>query len=365
VLLVADADASPTPGVIESELLGVDSKGITPGKVLVLLHPEYTVIPSGTSKWLDARDLETHCHVRWNKKEDFKRLARILSKRAVGLALGGGAAKGIAHVGVIRALEEAGIPIDMIGGASMGSIIGAKYAMGRDYQTLLSLCKKIFIEINPFNEYTLPIISLLKSKKLRDMGKVAYGDTQIEDLWINFFCVSTNLTTSELVINRRGPVWRAVRTSSAVPGMIKPVLHNRELFVDGGVINNLPGDIIRQECGVLIVVDVNPKLDLSVKLLEIPSPWKVLWSKIVPFTKSIQVPNILDILLSAVLTGSYMTATSVKQVADMSLTPPVNEVGFLDFKNMEKTAEIGYRYTMEVLENLDDKGLIEALRGKY
>jgi predicted acylesterase/phospholipase RssA len=306
-----------------------------------------------------------HCHVRWSKKEDFKRLARILSKRAVGLALGGGAAKGIAHVGVIRALEEAGIPIDMIGGASMGSIIGAKYAMGHDYHSLLELCKKVFIDINPFNEYTLPIISLLKSRKLRDMGKIAYGDTYIEDLWLNFFCVSTNLTTSELVINRRGPVWKAVRTSSAVPGMIKPVLHNRELFVDGGVINNLPGDIIRQECGVLIVVDVNPKLDLSVKLLEIPSPWKVLWSKIVPFKKTIQVPNILDILLSAVLTGSYMTANNVKQVADISLTPPVNDVGFLDFKSMEKTSDIGYKYTMEVLENLDDKGLIKALRGKY
>jgi predicted acylesterase/phospholipase RssA len=313
---------------------------------------------------LDVRDIQEHYHVKLANKKDFLRLARILSNRSVGLALGGGAAKGIAHIGVIRALEEAGIPIDMVAGASMGSVIGAYYAMGNDYHSMLELCEKLFVDINPFTDYTLPIISLVKGKKLERMGKLAYGDCNIEDLWLNFFCVSTNLTTSSLKIHHRGLLRDAVRTSSAIPGVVAPVFHQGEVYVDGGVINSLPGDIIGQQAGRVIVVEVIPNLDLSVKTDQVPSLWKILWSKLLPFKKSIKVPNILEIMFSTVMTGSFMAAKSVKSNAALCLTPPLKEIGFLDFKKMKKAAEIGYNYTKQLLEQIDNEALLTTLQGR-
>jgi NTE family protein/lysophospholipid hydrolase len=355
VIIVGDANASPAPGIIERELLSSDPESISSGRILILLHPDGSGLPSGTADWLNRRSVQRHYHIRWNSREDFERLARILSDRAIGLALGGGSAKGMAHIGVIRALKEAGVPIDMVGGTSMGAIIGAKYAMGSDYKGILEMAHKIFLDINPFNEYTLPLISILKSRKIEYMGKLAYGDTDIEDLWLNFFCVASNLTTSKLKVYRRGPLWKAVRASSALPGMVTPVVQDGDIYVDGGVINNLPGDIVRRQCGVVIVAEVDPNLNLSFRFDTIPSPWKVFWSKVLPFKKALKVPNIFDIMMSTLLTGSVIAAGRVKQNADLVLAPPVAEIGLLEFKKMNKTAEIGYRYTLEVLEKLDEE----------
>jgi len=364
VILLADANASPTPGKIEQELLADHNPITEPNKILILTHPDDTLLPTGTAKWLETRDIQHHYHVRISNKKDFLRIARILSHRAVGLALGGGAAKGIAHIGVIRALREAGIPIDMVAGASMGAIIGALYAMGNDYHSMLEMCQKLFVDTNPFTDYTLPIISMMRGRKLERMGKLAYGNNDIEDLWLNFICVSSNLTTSRLKIHHRGLLRDAVRTSSAIPGVVAPVFHQGEVYVDGGVINSLPGDIIGQQAGRVIVVEVIPNLDLSVKTDQVPSPWKILWSKLLPFKKSIKVPNILEIMFSTVMTGSFMAAKSVKSNAALCLTPPLKEIGFLDFKKMNKTAEIGYNYTKQLLEQIDNEDLLTTLQGR-
>lgn len=353
IILLADADSSPELTAIEKDIQGDDHMTTTPRKVLVLMHRPETVLPEGTSKWLDQRPIRGHYHVRWGSEDDFSRLARILSNRAIGLVLGGGAAKGIAHIGVIKALEEAGIPIDMVGGASMGSIIGAHYAMGNNYDEMLELCKKLFLEMNPFNEYTIPLISLMRGRKLEKMGKYAYGESEVEDLWKNYFCVSSNLTTSQVKVHRRGSLWKAVRTSSSIPGVISPVLEDGEVYVDGGVINNLPGDIMRRQCGVVIVVEVSPNLDLRVKVDDLPSPWKLLMQKLIPFKKKLKIPSIVDIMLSTVLTGSFIAANSVKLDADLSLTPPLSEFGFLDFKKMAKIADKGYQYTKDILSQID------------
>ncbi len=364
VILLAPAQASPTPGKIEQELLEKHNPITGPKKILILVHPEDTVLPAGTDRWLKVRNIQEHYHVKLAHKKDFLRLARILSHRAVGLALGGGAAKGIAHIGVIRALEEAGIAIDIVAGASIGAIIGALYAIGNDYNSMLEMCKRLFMDINPFADYTLPMISLVRGRKLERMGKIAYGSSNIEDLWLNFFCVSTNLTTSRLKVHHRGLLRDAVRTSSAVPGVVSPVFKDGEVYVDGGVINNLPGDIISRQCSRLVVVEVVPHLDLSIKTNEIPSPWKILWSKLLPFKKSIKVPNILEIMFSTVMTGSFIAANAVKSNAALCITPPLKEIGFLDFKKINKAAEIGYNYTKQLLEQIDNESLLASLQGR-
>lgn len=364
VLLLADAHASPQLTTLEQKIEGRDDLTTTPRKILILLHPQGTTIPDGTATWLNERRVRSHYHIRWDRESDFGCLARILSNRAIGLVLGGGAAKGLAHVGVIQALEESGIPIDMVGGASMGAIIGAQYAMGKNPEQMMDMLKKLFIDINPFSEVTIPLIALTRGRKLERMGKLAYGSIDIEDLWLPYFCVSSNLTTSQVKVHRRGSLWKAVRTSSSVPGLVSPVLEDGELYVDGGVINNLPGDIMRRQCDMVIVVEVSPNRNLTTKMTEIPSPWKLLLRKILPFKKKSKIPGIVDIMISTVLTGSFIAANSVKLDADLSLTPPLQEVGYLDFKRMRKTAELGYSYTMQVINDPENAELIEKLRKK-
>ena len=157
---------------------------------MVLLHPHGNRLPSGSKQWLDTRQVENHYHVRWDTQADFPRLARFLTHSAVGVALSGGGARGFAHIGVIRALEEAGIPIDMIGGTSMGAVISSQYSLGWDVETMIRLNKKEFAEVKPFREYTLPIISMIRSRRLEYLIKKHCDDIQIEDLWVNYFCVS-------------------------------------------------------------------------------------------------------------------------------------------------------------------------------
>ncbi|MCP4213971.1 MAG: cyclic nucleotide-binding domain-containing protein [bacterium] len=361
VVIAAESTGSPLPGIIEKEILD-QYKDLSISKTLVLLHPESQGIPKETAQWLDARDIRQHYHIRTGRQKDYNRLARILAKRSIGVALGGGAAKGLAHIGVLRALAEAGIPVDLLGGSSMGAIVGALYAMGNDFNTIQEICHKLFIEINPFKEYTLPIISLMRGRKLERMGLLAYGDCNVEDLWINYFCCSSNLTNSKINIHRRGLLRNAVRTSSSLPGVVTPVLENGSVFVDGGVINNLPGDIMRTQCGHLLTVEVNANIDLSFQVEKVPSPWKFLWDTIIPFRKPQKIPNILDILLSSVQTGSFVAANTVKQYADLSLTPPLEEIGLLDFKKLKEAAEIGYNYTCDLLEKMDGAPLLKALK---
>jgi len=351
ILIVVRANADPTPGKIERMLLGPGKSMTKAHRTLVLLHPDGNRLPSGTKQWLTARQVENHHHLRWDTDVGFGRLARFLSGKAIGLVFGGGGARGCAHVGMIRALQEVSVPIDMIGGTSIGAAIAALYAMGLDYKNILRINRKIWIESKPFNDYTLPIMSLIKGRKFENIAKMIYGDTLIEDLWVNYFCVSTNLTTTEVVIHREGPLWKALRATASLPGIAVPLVDGNNLLVDGGVLNNLPVDIMRDLCGgSVIAVDVSPEKDLSVDYDQFPSPWKVLWDRVFRSQKSLNVPNILDLLMRTTMVASIHQTNAVKIEADLYLQPPVDRFKLLDFKALDEIAEVGYEYAKKKLE---------------
>ncbi|NQT88864.1 cyclic nucleotide-binding domain-containing protein, partial [bacterium] len=284
VFLVARADADPAPGEIEAELLE-----LTKGKphapwVLVLLHPDGSRPPSSVGRWLSARDVAGHYHVRMDSDADVERVVRSLTGRSIGLVLGGGGARGLAHIGVVRALLEARVPIDAVAGTSMGAVIAGATAMGMDCETLRSFAERVFIDARPHKEYTLPMVSMIRSRRLDRAVQMFYGDACIEDLWLPYFCVSCNLTTCEMVVHRSGPLWKAVRASISLPGVFVPVIDGGQVLVDGGVLNNLPGDLMRQLCGGrVIVVDVSPEKDLAVDREEFPSPWRMLRNRLLPW----------------------------------------------------------------------------------
>ena len=347
VLIVANAEQEANPHEIEAELLHGKTDITTCCRQLVLLHKEREKLPANTLDWISSRSVERHFHIRDERERDYSRLARLITGTGVGLVLGGGGARGYAHIGVIRALEEAGIPIDMIGGTSMGAVVAAAYAMGFTYEEFISRTKNLLSKYRPFKEYTLPIVSILKSRRLDHFLHDAFGDAHIEDLWVNFFCVSTNLSAAEVQVHDTGLVWDAVRASMSVPGIAVPVVIDKHLYVDGGILNNLPGDIMKKLCtGTVIAVDVSSKNDLLVdeSCTPIPSAWKIIWSRINPLKKAINAPTIFSVMGRASLLGSINKRNEVMKEVDLYLNPPVSEFGMLDNDSLAEIAEAGYRY---------------------
>jgi NTE family protein/lysophospholipid hydrolase len=351
IVIVANALGEPEISEIERELLGVDTSLHKTPQSLVLVHPDGAKLPTGTQQWLTGRPVDDHHHLRWDTDKDFGRLARFLTGNAIGLVLGGGGARGCSHIGVIRALLEAGIPIDMIGGTSIGGAIAALHAMGVEHQEMLRINRLIWLDSKPFADYTLPIMSLITGRKFEHVAQVVYGDRPIEDLWVNYFCVSTNLTTAEVVTHRAGSLWRALRATASLPGIAVPFVQGSHLLVDGGVLNNLPVDVMRELCGgIVIAVNVSPEKDLSFDYEQFPSPWKVLWNRMMPVGDPMNVPNILDMLLRATMVGSIHQTNRVKGAADFYLQPPLDRFKLLDFKALEEIAQVGYDYTKTRLE---------------
>lgn len=352
VLIVARAAGDSAPGPVEREWL-LEGAGFSAApQTLVLLHPEGTVLPSGTRAWLEPRRLSGHQHLRWDRDADFGRLARVLSGRSVGLVLGGGGARGMAHLGVLRALEERGIPVDLVCGTSIGSIVGGAAAMGMSADELEIMCRETFQERNPFSDVTLPMVSLLRSRKIDRAARGAYGEARIEDLWLSYFCVSSNLGGCDEKVHTDGPLWAAARTSSSLPGIMVPVVHDGAVHVDGGVMNNLPGDLMRRRAGLVVTVDVDSRENMGAAFAEFPSPWKIFWSRILPWRKTLRVPSISEIMMAAIMTGSRRGADAVKADADLSLEPPVRGIGILDFKAIGETARAAHDYTLDVLDRL-------------
>ncbi len=324
-------------------------------KMLLLLHPDGSGRPRGTGGWLDHLGLERHLHLRQDRAADLERLARLIAGRAVGVALGGGGARAFAHIGVIRALEEAGIEIDGIGGTSMGSLIGAQYAKGWSWQEMIERNRRVFVEGKPHRAFTLPLVSAI-SRRPRTLLEETFPDLEIEDLWLSYFAVSASLTTARQVIHQRGPVSDAVFASAAVPGVAAPAVSHGELLVDGGVLNNLPGDVVRRLWGgQVITVDVSAATEtrFTSEQRELPSAGTILKRRLNPFADNLEVPGILEILVRSSLLGSAQQAAAAEAEADLYLRPPVDEFRMFDVKAIDRLAEIGYRYARERLEGWD------------
>jgi predicted acylesterase/phospholipase RssA len=318
-------------------------------ELLVLVHPDGTRSPSGTRRWLEPRPfLEEHHHVRWDQEEDVARLARFLAGRAVGLVLGGGGARGFAHIGVLKALGEAGIPVDMVGGTSMGASIAAQHAMGWSPQRIEDVNRRVWIEIRPHRRLTLPFLSLVGSREAEACGRMMYGDLEIEDLWIPFFCVSSNLTTAEMVIHRSGSLLWAATASASLPGFAVPVLSGRHLLVDGALLNNLPTDVMRRlGAGTVIASEVSVEEDAAFAAERIPSPWEVMRGRA-------RFPSLMEVVLRAsMLHSTYLERIAV-QDADLCLRPPVDHYSLMDFPKLAAFVATGYEHAREVLQRWSD-----------
>lgn len=353
ILVVASAEAEPSLGPLGPELSRLEEDQGRQLEELVLLHRDPDRRPRETARWLALRPFLRHHHLRL-EAGDFGRLARFLDGSAVGLVLGGGGARGFAHLGVIRALQEAGVPVDRVGGTSMGAVIGALYARGFDWQTMVDLSRWGWVELQPHKVYTLPLISLLSAVKAEKMLDRMYADDRIEDLWTDFFCVSTNLTRTEVVVHRQGSLRKAVRASMSLPGITPPSLGSSgDLLVDGGVLNNLPTDVMqRLGEGPVIAVDVSARFDVRAhpSYTDPPSPWQFLANRFLPSAEPRPFPNILRLIHRSALLASDVYAKQAKSEVELYLDLPMDGFDMFAVQAFDEIVEVGYQFARKALE---------------
>ncbi|MGD0398660.1 MAG: cyclic nucleotide-binding domain-containing protein [Syntrophobacteraceae bacterium] len=329
----------------------------TTKRTLILLHPDRSRLPSETKQWKELLQAQNHHHLAGESDAQYRRLARILTGKAVGVVLSGGGACGFAHIGVIRALEEAGVPIDLIGGTSMGAAISAQYAMGMTWEEMVRLGRKMFIDSKPFRDFTIPYFSFIGSRKFDDTLKKLYGEKMIEDLWVNYFCISTNLTTAKPVVHDHGPLRKAVRASTSLPGIVEPVIQGNELLVDGGVLNNLPVDVMQDlwDCSIIAVNASGGAEVFSVQREKVPSPLELLRSFVRPSSNIVRFPNLFDIISRTTTVSSVHKTNFARTAASLFLRPPVSGLGLLNFTAIDQIVAIGYEYAREKIGEWKEK----------
>ena len=263
-----------------------------------------------------------------------RRLARRLTGRSLGLVLSGGGARALAHIGVLQVFAEEKIVVDRYGGCSMGAFIGAMAALGWPPEAMVETCRRQLTRRMPFNDYTFPRHALLRARRIASKLERIFGDVALEQLPYPFFTVSADLLSSRMVVHRTGSLIEAVGSSMAIPGLAPPVLRRAELLVDGGVLNNLPIDVmIAGESGPVVAVDV-------MRRLESDDP---------DANPEALLPTILETLSRATVLGSVGRAESNRELADLLITPDVQDISLRGFKHLDRAVEAGRRAAEEAL----------------
>lgn len=352
VIIVARSTADPKITEIETQVLAHWAASPHLKADLVLIEPEDREIPVGTSDWLAWRPaLDGVHHVKLGEPTHVARLARVLTGRAVGLVLGGGGARGNAHIGVIKALGELGIPVDLVGGTSAGGGIAGMLAAGRSPTRMIGDSIVAFVEMGPFHAYDLPWASLMRKEEVDAPARWLYGDINIEDLWLQFFCVSCDLASGQKLVFRRGRVWKAVRATTALPAVLPPMFLRGRVLVDGGVLDNTPILEMRKlNPGPNILVNVSPPAQglVGAGVVDLPTNREVLLSMVHPMLAPRPVPNLAALIVSTMTVST--TSADPARHADLFVAPDIANYGIVDFDALDELVALGYNATMEAVE---------------
>ncbi|KAL8703360.1 MAG: hypothetical protein Q9201_003445 [Fulgogasparrea decipioides] len=416
ILLVGLAEGSPSMGEYERFLLGMKT---TARKELVLLHVDRYSTPGLTRKWLRNRlwingghhhiqmafrtntepahpqvkrfgtalkqrvqvlqaEIQKYTSRRIRQtplysaetpfKGDFHRLARRLCGKSVGLVLGGGGARGIAQVGVIRALEEAGIPIDVIGGTSIGAFIGALYARDADVVPMYGRAKKFAGRMGSMWRFALdltyPSASYTTGHEFNRGIFKAFGDSQIEDFWLEFYCNTTNISKSRSEYHNSGYVWRYVRASMSLAGLIPPMCDEGSMLLDGGYVDNLTVAHMKSlGAETIFAVDVGSLDDNLPQAFgdSLSGAWALInrWN---PFSSFPNPPTLSEIQARLAYVSSVDALERAKTTPGcLYMRPPIDPYGTLDFGKFDEIYRVGYQYGKEFLGGLRDKGLLPVM----
>ena len=344
LLLVADATRSPELRPVEQ--IAKETREVALSRTeLVLVHPAWTEDPRHTSRWLAPRSVDRHHHVRDDRVTDAERVARLVTNRGFGVVYSGGGARGIAGLGVLRALREAHVPIDAAGGTSIGSIMAGATSSGMDVDAISDLLRQALIGGKSWLDFTLPAISIAAGARVSQRMQDAARGLDIEDGWLNGFCVSTNITRGEIEVHRNGPAWIGLRSSFSIPGVLPPMrTADGDVLVDGGVLDNMPVGVMRGlHAGITVIgVDVGSKRDVRAGALPesgVVSGWQWLLQRVDPRAPSTEMAGIIRVLMRITELGGSHAADR----GDVYIRPDVDGIAMLNFRAFDDLVEHGYR----------------------
>ena len=362
LLLVADARQAPAVHAIEQACLTGRPARSEAAEILVLLYPSEQPTPRGARNWLARRPVTGHVNIRPQLDRDMARLARLLSRNAVGLVFAGGGARGFAHLGIWRALHERGIEVDVIGGTSIGAVMAALIAVDPPIEMAIDIARKAF-SLSPTGDYNLlPLVSLIKGRRVRaairrSIDELVGGHLDIEDLWKGFFCVASNYSRAQEQRINSGDLEQALLASIAIPGALPPVIRDGDLLCDGGTFNNFPVDAMRELRGIgkVIGVDLGVRNSRRLEFDEVPGNWTLLLDRLRPRNKRrYHLPSLTAYLLNITILYSTSRQREVQRLTDLYLNPPLYRVGLLQWSLFDQIVRQGYEYAAGVLDKLPD-----------
>lgn len=316
---------------------------------LLLIQPTDLERPSGSEAWLDATGAARVFHLRRGYTPDFERIARVVTGQSVGLVLSGGGARAYAHVGAIRALRERGVPIDFVGGVSMGGIVAAGLAMGWDQAEMDRRLRAAFVDTSPLDDMALPLLAMTHGVKVSERLHSHFEETQIADLWLPFFCLSSNLTTGAYQLHRRGSLRHALRATIALPGVMPPATDGQNVLVDGAVMKNFPADIMRaSHTGPIVGIDVTAARSITADDVARPSSvWRWIWSG-----QWRMGPPIVSLLMRAATVSTGRDLAAARDATDVLIQPDVSGIEIRDWAAYEAGVDAGYDATLAALDKV-------------
>ena len=348
LIVVAEAASDRSPGPWEETL---HAESMVPRR-LVLVHEAETT-PTNTRSWLTGRRLAGHHHVCLGRQADFESVARFVAGQATGLVLAGGGARGFAHIGVVKALREAGLPIDLIGGTSSGAMCSLMYAMDPDPHRLALHNQRDWVDRRPLRKYGPSVLSFLNHSSWDRIFEEAFHGRDIEDLWIPAFCISSNIDAGKMAIHDSGPAWKAARASASLPAFLAPVLFDGEAHVDGGLVNNLPTDVMRaRTAGPVFAVSLGRRAAEKVPFDAYPSPWRLAADALNPLKSKAPMHTMPKVMMQIAILGDLAKTELRSKEVDVVFEPPVDEWSMTDFSDVDGVIRAGYEYTADRLEAL-------------
>jgi NTE family protein len=356
------------PGRAEPEANAMEQSAMrwiaAPQRTLLLVREKADKTITKSGLWIDPREPKLHHHVALDSDADFAKVARFLTGRAVGLVLAGGGALGCAHLGVVQALREADIPIDFIGGASAGAAMGGAIARGMTVEETLDQMEAMFIKAKAMRRLTLPLYSLLDPTVFDAELRNRYGTKDIADQPINFFGVSTNLSTNGLHVHRRGPLWECVRASGSLPTILPPFIDSDgNILVDGGVLDNVPVKVMHDlKAGPNIVVSLGDPDEIwrtNVEYDDIRGRWTLMKDVLLRKKREAEFPSIVEIMSRSMVVASRMASKEMLGDDDILVNPPIiPDMQILDWHLGRELAEMASEYiTSQVIESAGLKHL--------
>lgn len=325
---------------------------------LILLRPPGTNTAC-TPAWIGATGPARWFHVTEGDGGDESRIARVITGTSVGLVLSGGGARAYAHLGAIRALREAGTPFDFVGGSSMGGVMAAGLALEWSQDELEARIRAAFVDSSPLSDIAMPIIAMTRGRKVEALLEEHYGDVEISDLALPFFCVSANITSNSYQVHRLGLLRRALRASISLPGVMPPVVQDGAVLVDGAVMKSFPADVMRaQHLGPVVGVDVSRARGVDPTILENPKSW---WRWILSGDWR-QGPPIVSILMRSATISTAAELAATRAATDVLILPRLDGVEIRNWKAFEPALAAGYEAATGVVSGLS--GPITHIRAR-